>query len=967
MKIPFKARIYNRKPCVVAFVLMVLLLVPVASSAFRIDVSNQQKDSIRRAIDAVLAETKPWVQSQSRPFAITNGLQNRHISVWPSHGRYYNQTDRSWKWQRPQLFGTCEDIFTQSFVNPFLIPMLESAGCVVFMPRERDWQTEEVIVDNDLANCGYTEHSGDKDWKPAPRPAFSWHEGSYLDSELPFTTGTARMVSVSDDADTWALYSPAIKSAGSHAVYVSYQTVEGSVDDAEYIVVHRGIKTVFHVNQRMGGSTWVYLGSFDFGAGDPSNNYVKVTNRSQQKHGKVTTDAVRFGGGMGNIERNGKRSYLPRALECSRYWTQWAGAPKEVTQSKGGVDDYAEDINCRSLMSNWLSYGSPYNPVLYTDTMTLDSAALAARAAEKYLSRHNVTQPDDFTGHVPIEMSIALHSDAGWMKDGKSYVGTLTICTTDFNDKVMQNGMPRSLCFDLASQLLTNVVRDLKYRYGSWVRHDFYDRNYSETRVPAQTSVILEMLSHQNFPDMRMGHDPDFKFWLARAVYKTILRSLAREHRFEPIIQPLAPKSLSVNVSDDGKALLSWRAQHDSQEPTAAPTSYNIYVGMDDGGLDNGRNVADTHYEMPLEPNRLYRFRVTAANAGGESFPTEELVALYNPDSAEKMMIINGFHRLSSPAVIDNDSIQGFDLNDDIGLSYGKTPSFCGRQKNFNAKQAGTSLGYTSNEFMGKFFAGNDFNYVVEHGRAMQSANRLNISSMSSECIDDVSTDSVVPANAYELLKGYDAVDVVLGNEKDDGHSLKSYKTFSVRMQDALNTFADNGGRIMASGSYIASDMQKDDEKAFLDKVLHVQLDSVDVVSDPFTSPKYSSAKESIIGYGKDFSAYRIVNGDHYASHKSDALRPSAEAAIKTLTYSSGLCASVAYNDGHHASYTLGFPFECIKSKEMQASLMQEILYYLLGEKRVREHKVEPVEEKVEVQETDGKKHKKNKKKKKEE
>ena len=49
----------------------------------------------------------------------------------------------------PRLFCTTEDLFTQSFIIPYLIPMLENAGANVFTPRERDTQKQEVIVDND--------------------------------------------------------------------------------------------------------------------------------------------------------------------------------------------------------------------------------------------------------------------------------------------------------------------------------------------------------------------------------------------------------------------------------------------------------------------------------------------------------------------------------------------------------------------------------------------------------------------------------------------------------------------------------------------------------------------------------------------------------------------------------------------------------------------------------------------------
>ena len=43
-----------------------------------------------------------------------------------------------------------EDIGPLAFTVPYLVPMLENAGANVFLARERDFQTNEVIVDNDL-------------------------------------------------------------------------------------------------------------------------------------------------------------------------------------------------------------------------------------------------------------------------------------------------------------------------------------------------------------------------------------------------------------------------------------------------------------------------------------------------------------------------------------------------------------------------------------------------------------------------------------------------------------------------------------------------------------------------------------------------------------------------------------------------------------------------------------------------
>lgn len=95
----------------------------------------------------------PWVKKISRPNEISRGLQDRHIALWQSHGIYYKNDKGEWGWQRPRLFCTTEDMFTQSFILPYVIPMLENAGAIVYTPRERDTQKNEIIVDNDTPNA----------------------------------------------------------------------------------------------------------------------------------------------------------------------------------------------------------------------------------------------------------------------------------------------------------------------------------------------------------------------------------------------------------------------------------------------------------------------------------------------------------------------------------------------------------------------------------------------------------------------------------------------------------------------------------------------------------------------------------------------------------------------------------------------------------------------------------------------
>ncbi|MBR5670861.1 MAG: hypothetical protein IKX11_03280, partial [Bacteroidales bacterium] len=64
----------------------------------------------------------PLTRNLSRAKQPTAGLQGRHIALWQSHGYYYEQTLERWEWQRSRLMTTVEDMYTQSYVLPFLVP-----------------------------------------------------------------------------------------------------------------------------------------------------------------------------------------------------------------------------------------------------------------------------------------------------------------------------------------------------------------------------------------------------------------------------------------------------------------------------------------------------------------------------------------------------------------------------------------------------------------------------------------------------------------------------------------------------------------------------------------------------------------------------------------------------------------------------------------------------------------------------
>ncbi len=824
---------------------------------------------------------EPWVKNISLPYEITEGLQGRHLSLWASHGRYFDKKKLQWEWQRPKLFATTEDLFTQTIVVPYLIPMLENAGAIVFTPRERAWQKEEIIIDNDGSKRNYLEATSHGKWTNTPRIGFAYHDSAYVDNENPFEAGTARMVKTTNNKSRYSLasYQPDFPKEGRYAVYVSYQTLDNSIDNAEYTVWHKGERTVFHVNQKMGGGTWAYLGTFAFDQGYSEFNRVTITNQSNQS-GVVTTDAVRFGGGMGNIKRGESVSGMPRAVEGARYYAQWAGMPYSVYSSREGTDDYADDINVRSNMTNYLAGGSPFLP--------------------------------DTTGlRVPIELSLAIHSDAGYAKDGTGLIGTLAVATTNYNDGKLPTGLSRLASRDLADALLTNVTTELQNKYGRWNKRDLFDRNYSETRVPAIPSVIIETMSHQNFPDMRYGQDPNFRFTLARIIYKTLLRYVAQQHDLSVVVTPLAPDNFHMEMMKN-KVRLSWEAVKDPQEPSANPSGYIVYTSVGGADFDNGTFVRDQNYETELQADILYHFKVTAANKGGQSFPTEVLSAYYHPDAKKTVMIVNGFHRLSSPAIRNDGMEQGFDLDDDPGVTYGTTAGWLGRQRNFDRNKMGIAsengMGWSSSELAGKFIAGNDFNYVSCHAKAIASALEYNIVSASSKALE----------TGKVRLKDYALVDLILGLERSDRHSLVYYKTFTPALRSALQNYTRRGGALLVSGAYIGTDIAGSEDEKFVSQTLKCTFGG-----------RNTSSSDTVEGMGTQIPYYNTLNEEHYAATATDVLNP-VQPAYAVMRYADGQDAAVAYKGKDYRSFTMGFPFECIKSEQKQGSIMRGILNYLL-------------------------------------
>lgn len=829
----------------------------------------------------------PLTRSLSSPHEIKNGLQNRHIALWQSHGLYYAQTAHRWEWQRARMFGTVEDLFTQSFVLPYLTPMLENAGATILIPRERDTQIHEIIIDNDRSTPGseYKELDGEKAWSDGKKAGFGHIQATYTNGENPFTQGTYRQtVTQRKGKESLIEWIPEIPESGNYAVYASYQSFPNSTEQALYTIHHAGGETTIAVNQTMGGGTWIYLGNFKFTAHEQAHERIVLTNQSNKSGKIITADAIKIGGGMGNIARSplespypieAETSGYPRFTEAARYWLQWAGIPDSIYSKSTFRNDYQDDIYARPRWVNYLKEQT----------------------------------------HIPIDMAFAFHSDAGTTPDD-SIIGTLGIYMSKSNDGIYTNRKSREIARDLTDMIQTQILSDVRKVYNpQWSRRGMWNQSYIEARIPDVPTMLLELLSHQNFADMRYGLDPRFRFLICRAIYKGMLRYICFQNKQEPIVQPLPPDRLYTELVETNKVRIGWKAVQDTLEESASPTAYILYSRKDSGGFDNGTLVKGEEIILPIETGIIHSYKVAAVNKGGISFPSE-IVSVYRSPKGEKdktVLIVNGFDRISGPASFESaaDSLAGFLYAVDRGVPYLNDIAFIGDQFEFRRSATWNSNdnnghGDSYNNYAGQVIAGNTFDYPFIHGQAMAETGYSFVS-----CSHKSLAEGVVKPDTYPII------DLILGKQRQP--------VITPVLQDTLRGYLAQGGNLLVSGTNLFSDSWGNaQDRTFVEEVLKGKLAS------------RNASKEGIVN--SCASPYGYINGRYtfrtrpnpicYSIESVDGVLPTDKLAHTILRYpENNIGAGIVY-EGKYRTCLLGFPFEALQTPSERNRLMESILRF---------------------------------------
>jgi N-acetylmuramoyl-L-alanine amidase len=537
------------------------------SGVSRVQLFVQSADGEIRPLEQILPKSPVYSMAQTAQIDASSVLQwkgalsGKTIAISPGHGWYC--VNGNWHTQRGDSFGLIEDFHTNEIAFTYLIPQLERAGALVHSVRERDANVHEVIVDNDVGAPAYVEQG-------------IWKDGSYTG----YKGSTYRATDADPTGIAKATYTPDIPADGDYSVWLWFRAnATYYISDVPVTVQYgRSLVANVQINQQINDQRWVYIGTYFFYKG--RHGSVTISNKSQHS-GHIIADAVRFGGGRGDVPYGAcsKASNKPRWQESAQVYSKFRGAPTEVWN--------VNDVIARPIFAEW-------------------------QGAHAYLSIHTdaYTSPDVGTG-----TSTFIH-------DTKPTAGS----------KALQNSVH------------TELIRTIRSLWDNkWSDRGQKTANFGEVReLKTMPGVLVEIAFHDNSKkDNPLLHHPHFRRDTARAMYKGLVRYLSPNQA----IAPLPPSHLSATNLGSGRVRIAWHAVSDPLDAKdAQPTHYRVYLSEDGRAFDRGRESSTESIDISgLNAGQLLFFRVAAQNAGGESLPTE-ILGLRIAEQPE-VLLVQGYDR----------------------------------------------------------------------------------------------------------------------------------------------------------------------------------------------------------------------------------------------------------------------------------------------------------------------------------
>jgi hypothetical protein len=795
--------------------------------------------SAQKASPAV-AGAGPIVPAARQP---SGALSGRVVFMNSGHGWTWDISNKVWYLQRPAALNSMNEDYGNWDQLNFFAAYCFNAGAVVASMRPLGQQTNEVVIDN--VDAGVT-FAGT--WSNGTSTVYFGKPG-----DVPY-----RYAALDNTESATATYTPSFPATGYYPVY-TWARWGSDRGDQLYRVRHTGGESQIRIPHYLVGNGWLYLGEYYFNAGsNAADGSVVISNLRGSTNGSVVVaDAIRFGNGMGSIDRGGGVSGYPREEESCRYWVQYnlgQGQSTSIYNIPGDTDEQESwhvppRMSIEMTRTNGTSFFSRIHISFHSNASTGNPTTATLRGDEALITS------------VPTPNQAALAQ----------------ICGQTVNDEMVSLGSP-----------------PLEFAWNDNGTNTTYSGGYSEISnndfVSEMDATIIEVAYHDNTTDAALMCDSKVRAALARAMMHAVVKYMNRFDTNNPvplIFLPEPPSNVRAIGNTNGAIALAWSAPI-SVANSGAPTNYIVYQSTNGYGFGNPVSVGTaTNLTITNLPAGIdYYFRISAANAGGESFPSE-VVGCRTPVSSTspKVLFVNGFDRFDRTT----------DLKQDFVPQHYVPPSGSGGNDRVLPRRV------------------NSFGYVVSHGKAL---------SASGVAFDSCRHSAVT--NGLVALTNYPIVLWACGNQST------ADVTFNAIEQGQVTAFLSGGGNLFASGSEIAWDLDRPSGPTIGDRsFLHNQLHGA-YVADSSGVWNFNAVANSIFS-GSPNGTFDDGSQGIYLVGYPDLLAPTngATASVNYSSLTTG-AAGIVYNGagGGGKVVYFGFPFETITSVDVRNACMADVLSF---------------------------------------
>lgn len=542
------------------------------------------------AISSVALSLGPQPLS-ARP---SGSLDGRIVYLHPGHGWTWEPSFNTWLTQRGESFEIVEDFGNQD-IHTEQADVFWRAGATVVPLRPIGHQPAEVVLDNVEPAVTF-----EGPWNNSISPIFFGTPG-----EVPY-----RFASTSPIETAIARYTPDLPQSGVYPVYAWTRAGFDRVNQL-YRVHHAGGTTELRVDHRLVGNGLVYLGSYRFNAG--ANHSVEISNQSNES-GVVIADMIRFGNGMGDIDRGGGVSGFPREDEAGLYWIEaHAGVGIPSSEWRSSSNDGSATVSA---------------PPRWAEQMNREAAGTLADRV--FISHHSNAANGIARG--TIALLNGNNNPAAATPNQLLLAGALA---GEINDDLVSISNQLEHAWADRSTLILDRT---DFEFGE-INNLFINDEFDAT--------IVERGFHDNQLDAELMRSPVVQRAVADSTYQGTVRYFNTLDPSVPLqFLPPAVGSIEAIVQPDGSTRISWIAPTPSSASGSAPTSYLIQQSDDGFAFDRGFDVGNvSSFSVPsMEALRFYR--VVARNAAGESRPSQ-VVGVARPDSpGRRILLVDGFDRL---------------------------------------------------------------------------------------------------------------------------------------------------------------------------------------------------------------------------------------------------------------------------------------------------------------------------------